>query len=190
MTGTSVVYPRFLGVDENGDFVWELANGRWTWGDDPHQAADRKRTFTADRYVEKYGAPQPLPGQGSPKQAEAEPVSISVEAVRATSMEAFADGQRRGAERALRQMLDVLDGWIEGSKSNHQGMGHRGESTGSECWRSYAPEDIRRMVNDAAREVGVVEFDLPGVPEEDKPLAEDEPETKGQQARDARGRFV
>lgn len=194
MTGTSVVYPRFLGKDSNGDFVWELANGRWTWGDDPWQAAIRQRTFTADRYVEKYGAPEPLPGQGSPKQAEAEPVLVSAEALEAAVAEAFRDGLARGAERALapvvdrggalgapgrrgayralKAMLGQLDGWIQGCKENHQGMGHGSELVGGECWREFAPSDIRRMVNDAAREVGLDEFaePEPGKAEEDKPL--------------------
>ena len=194
MKGTSVIYPRFLGKDDNGDFVWELASGRWTWGDDPFQAANRQRTFAPDRYMEKYGAPQPLPGQGSPKQAEAEPVQVSAEALEAAVAEAFTDGKRRGAEqalapvvnqggalgapgrrgahRALKAMLGELDGWIRGCKENHQGLGHRGENTGDECWRSFAPSDIRRMVNDAAREVGLNEFTEPepGSAEEDKPL--------------------
>ena len=175
MTGTSVVYPRFLGVDENGDFVWELANGRWTWGDDPHQAADRKRTFTADRYVEKYGAPQPLPGQGSPKQAEAEPVMVSVEAVQATTAEAFEDGKARGAEEARKEaaslvlysLLVNLDGWIDTQHDNHEGSSHRSENRGEECWRLWVPADFRSMINDVAREFGVAEFPKPEVPKED-----------------------
>lgn len=60
----TVVYPRFIGMDDNGDFVWELADGRWTWGSDPYDAACRKRTFTPDRYEEKYGKPKPLADLG------------------------------------------------------------------------------------------------------------------------------
>lgn len=52
-----VTFPRFLGVDDSGDFVWELADGRWTWGDDPHGVVYRKRTFEPEHYVEKYGEP-------------------------------------------------------------------------------------------------------------------------------------
>lgn len=52
-----VVYPRFLGMDDAGLPVWELANGRWTWGDDPYKAARMQRTFQPERYVDKYGVP-------------------------------------------------------------------------------------------------------------------------------------
>lgn len=48
-------------------------------------------------------------------------------------------------------MLDTLQGWIEGAMSNHDAMGHRGEST--PCWDQFTAEDIRRMVDDAAQEV-------------------------------------
>lgn len=72
---------------------------------------------------------------------------------------------------ALYAMLTVLDSWIDGAKSNHEASDHRGESRGEECWRQFAPEDIRRMVNDAAREVGVSEFPLPAKGREDQPWA-------------------
>lgn len=116
--GDSVVYPRFLGVDSNGDFVWELASGRWTWGDDPYQANQRQRTFTPDRYLDKYGPVNQLPESGllghAPVPAEpgaitvaagwckpAEPEApISREALEAAVAEAFADGKARGAEAA------------------------------------------------------------------------------------------
>jgi hypothetical protein len=81
MTATTI-YPRFLGVDSNGDFVWELPTGRWTWGDDPHSAAFRQRTFTPDRYIEKYGRPIPFirldPETG--KTVMADPVDRKAEA--------------------------------------------------------------------------------------------------------------
>ena len=58
---TTVVYPRFLGIDGGGSYVWELENGRWTWGDDPHHAAtEGRRTFEPERYCEKYEAPESL----------------------------------------------------------------------------------------------------------------------------------
>jgi hypothetical protein len=160
--GTSVVYPRFLGLDKNGDNVWELVSGRWTWGDDPVQAADRQRTWSPARYAEEYGAPQPLPGQVPPVQAEP---------VRDTGGPLGAPG-RRGAYRALKAMLGQLDGWVQGCKENHEACDHRGEPRGGECWREFAPSDIRRMVNDAAREMGLDEFAEPeqGQAEEDKPL--------------------
>lgn len=57
---TAVVYPRFLGVDDDGTYVWELADGQWTWADDPDQAVRRVRTFEPERYVGKYGVPTPV----------------------------------------------------------------------------------------------------------------------------------
>lgn len=70
---------------------------------------------------------------------------------------------KRARYDALRKMLDVLDGWIEGAKENHEAMEHRNENTGDECWQSFHPDDIRRMVNDAAREVGTREPYRPAV---------------------------
>ena len=49
--------PRFLGVDDAGDRVWELPDGRWTWGEDAADAAGQARTFEPARYAEKYGSP-------------------------------------------------------------------------------------------------------------------------------------
>ncbi len=63
----------------------------------------------------------------------------------------------RGAAKALATVLGVLDGWIEGAKADHEGNGHRGELVGEECWTQFHPEDIRRMVADAAIEMGVDE---------------------------------
>jgi len=68
---------------------------------------------------------------------------------------------------ALTAVLVSLDGWIEGAQENHEAMGHRHENRGEECWRSYAPGDIRNMVNDAAREVGVSEIPMPSARKED-----------------------
>lgn len=62
---------------------------------------------------------------------------------------------------ALKAVLDVLDGWIDGARENHVEMGHRDENTGEECWREFHVDDIRRMVNDAARDL-----DLPRMPYE------------------------
>jgi hypothetical protein len=56
---------------------------------------------------------------------------------------------------ALMAVLDALDGWIEAVKENHEALGHSGESRGEECWRQFAPDDIRRMVDDAARVIGI-----------------------------------
>lgn len=65
------------------------------------------------------------------------------------------------ASLALYTLLTMVDGWIEGARSNHEGMSHRGEPHGGECWTQFHPEDIRRMVNDAAQKLGVPEFPLP-----------------------------
>lgn len=46
-------------------------------------------------------------------------------------------------------MRGVLDGWIEGSKINHEALGHR-----DNCCETFHPEDIRRMIEDAEREIG------------------------------------
>jgi hypothetical protein len=77
---------------------------------------------------------------------------------------------KEGASLALYSLLVNLDGWIRGAKDNHEGMSHRNENTGEECWRQYAPDDIRSMVNDVARELGLDEFPAPTHPEEDKAL--------------------
>jgi hypothetical protein len=49
--------PVWMGVDDSGDQVWRLPDGRWTWGDTPEAALAQTRTFTPDRYVMKYGEP-------------------------------------------------------------------------------------------------------------------------------------
>jgi hypothetical protein len=74
----------------------------------------------------------------------------------------------QAARRALAVMLQNLDGWIQGQRENHEALGHRHENRGEECWRSWAPDDIRRMVNDTARELGLAEFPMPTEPEEDR----------------------
>lgn len=58
----TVVYPRFLGMDNTGSYAWELADGRWTWGYDPDEVQRKAeiRTFEPERYVEKYGVPTPI----------------------------------------------------------------------------------------------------------------------------------
>lgn len=54
---------------------------------------------------------------------------------------------------ALVVMSNMLDSWVEGARANHEGLGHRGENIGEECWRSFAVEDIRKMIADAAAEL-------------------------------------
>jgi hypothetical protein len=75
---------------------------------------------------------------------------------------------KAAASLALYTMLGVLDGWIEGAHSNHEALGRRGERTDRLCWTEFHPSDIRRMVNDAARELGVGEFPRPAAPKEDE----------------------
>lgn len=56
---------------------------------------------------------------------------------------------------ALREVLAALDSWVEGQKSNHEALDHRGEAVN--CWDYWHPDDIRRMINDAARATGTRE---------------------------------
>lgn len=170
----SVIYPRFLGIDGSGDFVWELADGRWTWGDDPHSAVTRKRTFEPERYVEKYGRPVPI-GEQIDRQAEAEiEPAESLQLVVGRSPVEMAEAvnpatvDKPSASLALYAMLTELDSWIEGLHGNHQALDHRGENVGEECWTQFHPEDIRNMINDAARQLGLGEFPKPETAREDE----------------------
>lgn len=161
---TSAVYPRFLGVDGSGDFVWEMESGRWTWGDDPHDANGKTRTFEPERYIEKYGRPIGLTETIDRKaEADEDPAEVAKRYARPTLL---AEG-KEAASLALYSLLVNLDGWIEGQHSNHEASGHRGENRGEECWRLWAPADFRSMVNDVARELGISEFPKPESPKED-----------------------
>lgn len=176
ITVPGVVYPRFLGVDAHGSDVWELENGRWTWGEDAYDASRRGRTFEPARYIEKYGRPVPS-GQEIDRKAEdeldpAEVAKLYVSASALTSV--LSTGQmepireKTGMHRALAKVLATLDDWIQGAKENHVAGDHRGEYLGDRCWQRFAPADFRRMVNDAARELGLTEFPYPDKPEEYK----------------------
>lgn len=55
----------------------------------------------------------------------------------------------------LDTVLSVLGDWVEDQQSNHKALEHRDEDT---CAQQFTPGDIRRMVADAAREVGEVEY--------------------------------
>lgn len=182
---TATTYPRFLGVDGSGDFVWELETGRWTWGEDPHDAAFRERTFEPERYIEKYGRPVPFvrldPETGKPVLAE--PIDRKTESLMDPAelaklyskpepeLAQVMEDRATAISLALYTVLVNLDGWIQGAKENHEALEHRGrENLGEECWRSFAPDDIRRMINDVATELGLAEFPVPTHPEEDRPL--------------------
>lgn len=169
---TTHIYPRFLGMDGSGDFVWELESGRWTWGDDPHAAITKQRTFEPVEYIGKYGRPIGI-AEDIDRKAEAD--EDPAELVKFYQEPPVRDeipvtNRKAGAVAALRTMLEEVAGWIETAQSNHQGMDHRGENRGEECWRSWAPADIRSMINDAARRLGVAEFPVPAERPEDKEL--------------------
>lgn len=66
--------------------------------------------------------------------------------------------KKKQRARALHEVLAVLDGWIEGAKENHEALYHRGELAGEECWTRFHPQDIRNMVDDAARALGVADL--------------------------------
>lgn len=164
---TTVVYPRFLGVDESGEMVWELADGRWTWADDPYMAVRRLRTFEPARYLEKYG-PVKVPDLFLARVVPAPETMVSVAGVKAARAEAFEDGKRRGAEvalsdimtarlngcvKALTAMAQAAKGWAEGSAENEEAMGRRDRKPAEE--QEFRLADILNMINDAAREVGV-----------------------------------
>lgn len=55
--------PAYLGVDDCGDQVWQLPNGRWVWGEDVADATrmGEIRSFTPERYIDKYGWPSLVP---------------------------------------------------------------------------------------------------------------------------------
>jgi len=59
---------------------------------------------------------------------------------------------RRAVYTAGKTMLSVLDGWIEGARENHEAMGRREPFDDS-----FAPDDVRRMVNDMCNELGAPE---------------------------------
>lgn len=90
------------------------------------------------------------------------------EPARPVAPHSLAEEGRQAASLALYTMLTVLDGWIEDAHSNHEALDHRGESTDAQCWTQFHPVDIRAMVNDAARELGLSEFPRPAAPKEDE----------------------
>lgn len=64
-------------------------------------------------------------------------------------------------EQMRKTMNNVLDGWIEGAKSNHDALGHRNcNADGSDCWEQHHTEDVRRMIDDGVNEL---EAKRPGI---------------------------
>jgi hypothetical protein len=77
-----------------------------------------------------------------------------------TSVKAKASGGRplgapgrRAAQRALAAMAQAAEGWAEGAAENEEAMGHRDRKPSDE--QPFVLADILRMIDDAAREVGV-----------------------------------
>lgn len=63
-------------------------------------------------------------------------------------------------QEAVQTMRYTLDGWIEGAESNCEALGHGGASShddGRLCGQAFEVEDIRKMIADAARELGIPE---------------------------------
>jgi hypothetical protein len=93
------------------------------------------------------GAPAPPP--------PVEDIVIGDEAALSTLVAAERDIVGRIVERAqyvaLREMLKALDGWIEGARENNEALGRHDDP------QVFHAEDIRSMVNDAARVLGVRE---------------------------------
>lgn len=136
----AVVYPRFLGVDESGDFAWELASGRWTWGEDPYDASRQERTFTPESYLDKYGPVRPLP--------------VS-DVLGHTPVDGPAPDPDTQAGRilALAAMERVAKNWAVDAAKNEEAMDRRDRLPSDK--QPFVLADILRMIDDAAREVGV-----------------------------------
>jgi hypothetical protein len=93
---------------------------------------------------------------------EEKPVRTPDEVLEARMPDAVALGHRQ----ALAALLGILDDWIAGARENHAAMGHSTELKDDECWTRFHPADIRTMINDAAREMGIHEFPKPANPPE------------------------
>jgi hypothetical protein len=61
---------------------------------------------------------------------------------------------RRAQYTGLKALLGVLDGWVEGCQSNAEALGRRRPDADGVM---FVRGDIRRMVNDAARELGTAQ---------------------------------
>lgn len=151
---SATAYPRFLGVDGSGDFVWELANGRWTWGNDPHDANGKDRTFEPERYIEKYGRPVGLTEHVDRKaEADLDPAQVALQYVQVPDTGTREADKLAGVVKVLTAMREAVVAWTETGFENHQANDHRGEST--PCWEQFHADDVRTMINDVARQLGV-----------------------------------
>jgi hypothetical protein len=111
-----------------------------------------------------------LPGIPFPATPAADAFVESLAASAGRSVESLKGSELAAAQRrALMAVLDALTGWVEAAYEDHRTRGHNSESVGAECWRQFAPSDIRRMVNDACKEVGLKPFPEPRNPVEDSP---------------------
>lgn len=59
------------------------------------------------------------------------------------------------ATDALREVIRQADSWHDSARSNHEALGHRDRF--AECCGSFVVTDIKNMVNDAARKMGLPE---------------------------------
>jgi hypothetical protein len=103
-----------------------------------------------------------------PKTTTAAPVPRPFEPAQSVSASPLDREGKWAASMALYALLVSLDGWIAGARENHDALDHRNEPTGEECWTRWHPADIRSMVNDVARELGLGEFPRPAVPKEEE----------------------
>lgn len=79
----------------------------------------------------------------------------------------MAEAVAMGHRQALNALLGILDDWIAGARENHAATEHRYENVGEECWTRVHPADVRTMVNDACREMGIPIFSPPTAPPEE-----------------------
>jgi hypothetical protein len=95
----------------------------------------------------------------SAAEALKEPRRQSVEVLAVTLVdahdEAIAAAVSAGKRSAMRAMHRALAGWIDAGKANHEALGHCGEAV--PCWERFAAGDVRGMIADAARELGVLD---------------------------------
>lgn len=133
-------------AEKNGTWsLWATESGKDT--DPPLYTASRR---TRDQIINLLRSI--VDETATPEPAKAKPVE---------------EERKNGAQQALYAMMASLDSWIDISQSNHEAMGHRHENPGEECWRQYAPGDIRNMINDAARELDISTFPIPLTAKED-----------------------